>query len=57
MDRALYSSATRRDWQAVFSFCENKGKTQWYVLEDESGEDTLVAVRRSYEALEKMGKV
>ncbi len=45
------------DWQAVFAFCESKGKTQWYVLEHESGKDPIVAVRRSYEALKKMGKV
>jgi len=45
------------DWQAVFAFCESKGKTQWYVLEHESSKDPLDAVRRSYEALKKMGKV
>jgi len=45
------------DWPAVFAFCETKGKTQWYVLEHESGKDPLDAVRRSYEALKKMGKV
>jgi sugar phosphate isomerase/epimerase len=45
------------DWPSVFAFCETKGKTQWYVLEHESGKDPLDAVRRSYEALKKMGKV
>jgi sugar phosphate isomerase/epimerase len=45
------------DWRAVFAFCETKGKTQWYVLEHESGKDPLDAVRRSYAALKKMGKV
>jgi len=45
------------DWPAVFAFCETKGKTQWYVLEHESGKDPLDAVRRSYAALKKMGKV
>ena len=45
------------DWKAVFAFCESKGKTQVYVLEHESGKDPLDAVRRSYEALKKMGKV
>jgi sugar phosphate isomerase/epimerase len=45
------------DWKAVFAFCESKGKTQWYVLEHESGKDPLDAVKRSYEALKKMGKV
>ena len=45
------------DWKAVFAFCESKGKTQWYVLEHESSKDPLDAVKRSYEALKKMGKV
>jgi sugar phosphate isomerase/epimerase len=45
------------DWPAVFAFCETKGKTQWYVLEHESGKNPLDAVRRSYEALKKMGNV
>jgi sugar phosphate isomerase/epimerase len=45
------------DWKAVFAFCEGKGKTQVYVLEHESGKDPLDAVKRSYEALKKMGKV
>ena len=45
------------DWKAVFAFCESKGKTQVYVLEHESGKDPLDAVKRSYEALKKMGKV
>jgi sugar phosphate isomerase/epimerase len=47
----------RVDWKEVFAFCETKGQTQWYVLEHESGKDPLDAVRRSYEALRKMGKV
>jgi sugar phosphate isomerase/epimerase len=45
------------DWAAVFAFCEGEGKTRWYVLEHESGKDPLEAVRRSFEALKKMGKV
>jgi sugar phosphate isomerase/epimerase len=45
------------NWTEVFAFCEGKGKTQWYVLEHESGKDPLEAVRRSFEALKKMGKV
>jgi len=45
------------DWPSVFAFCETKGKTQWYVLEHESGKDPLDAVKRSYEALRKLGKV
>jgi sugar phosphate isomerase/epimerase len=45
------------NWQEVFKFCETKGKTQWYIVEHESGKDPLDAVKRCYEALKKMGKV
>jgi len=45
------------DWKEIFAFCETKGQTQWYVLEHESGKDPMEAVRRSFEALKKMGKV
>ena len=45
------------DWKAVFAFCEGKGKTQWYVVEHESSKDPLDAVKRSYDALRKFGKV
>lgn len=45
------------DWEEVFSFCESKGGTKWYVVEHESSKDPVDAVRRSYEALKKMGKV
>ncbi len=45
------------NWQEVFAFCEGKGKTEWYVLEHESAKDPLDAVKRSFEALKKMGKV
>jgi len=45
------------NWKEVFAVCERQGKTDWYVLEHESGKDPLEAVRRSFEALKKMGKV
>jgi sugar phosphate isomerase/epimerase len=45
------------DWKEVFAFCEGKGKTQWYVVEHESGKDPLDAVKRCFEALRKLGKV
>jgi sugar phosphate isomerase/epimerase len=44
-------------WKEVFAFCEGKGKTEWYVVEHESGKDPLDAVKRSYEALRNLGKV
>jgi sugar phosphate isomerase/epimerase len=45
------------NWKEVFAFCETKGGTQWYVLEHESSKDPLDAVKRSYAALQKFGKV
>jgi sugar phosphate isomerase/epimerase len=45
------------DWNAVFAFCEGKGKTQWYVVEHETSKNPLDAVRRNFEALKQMGKV
>ncbi len=45
------------DWKPVFEFCESKGKTQWYVAEHETSKDPLDAVKRSFEALRKLGKV
>ncbi len=45
------------NWKEVFPFCEGPGKTDWYVLEHETSRDPLDAVKRSYEALKKLGKV
>jgi len=47
----------RIDWKAVFDFCETKGNTDWYVVEHETSKDPLDAVKRSFAALKKMGKV
>jgi sugar phosphate isomerase/epimerase len=47
----------RVDWKAIFAFCERKGKTQWYVVEHESGTNPLDAVKRCYEGLRKYRKV
>jgi sugar phosphate isomerase/epimerase len=44
------------DWKAVFAFCENKGKTEWYIVEHETSKNPLDAVKRNFEALQKMGK-
>jgi sugar phosphate isomerase/epimerase len=44
------------DWQAVFAFCEGPGKTEWYVVEHESSKKPLDAVKRCYEAMQKLGK-
>ena len=45
------------DWPAVFAFCERLGRTEWYVVEHETSKNPLDAVKRSYEALKRMGKV
>ena len=45
------------DWKGVFTFCEGKGKTEWYVVEHETSKDPLDAVKRNFEALKKLGKV
>ncbi len=44
------------DWKAIFAWCEGEGGTKWYVLEHETSKDRLDAVKRSFEALKKMGK-
>jgi sugar phosphate isomerase/epimerase len=44
-------------WNEVFAFCEGPGRTEWYIVEHESSKDPLDAVRRSFVALQKMGKV
>ena len=45
------------EWKEVFAFCEGPGKTEWYIVEHESGKDPVDAVKRCYAALKKMGKV
>jgi sugar phosphate isomerase/epimerase len=44
------------NWPEIFTLCETQGGTQWYVIEHESGTDPLDAVKRSFEALKKMGR-
>jgi sugar phosphate isomerase/epimerase len=45
------------DWAGVFAFCEGPGGTQWYVVEHETSQDPLDAVKRNYEALRRLGRV
>jgi sugar phosphate isomerase/epimerase len=45
------------DWAAVFSFCEGPGKTEWYVVEHETSKQPVEAVRRTFDALKRLGKV
>lgn len=44
-------------WNEVFAWCESSGGTQWYIVEHESSKDPVDAIRRSYAALQKLGKV
>jgi sugar phosphate isomerase/epimerase len=44
------------DWKEVFAFCEGPGKTEWYVVEHETSKDPMDAAKRSYQALQKLGK-
>jgi len=45
------------DWKEIFAFCEGPGKTDWYVVEHETSKDPLDTVKRTYDALKKLGKV
>lgn len=45
------------DFKGVFDVCDHSGVTEWYVLEYEESGDAIDSVRRSYEALKKLGKV
>ena len=45
------------NWKEVFAFCEGVGKTEWYVVEHETSKNPLETVKRTYEALKKLGKV
>jgi len=47
----------KTDWQAIFEFCETRGNTEWYIVEHETSKEPLEAVRRSFGALKKLGKV
>jgi sugar phosphate isomerase/epimerase len=55
-DRALIGEGDVR-WQDVFRLCETSGKTQWYIVEQESyAYPPLECVDRCLQALRKMGK-
>ncbi len=45
------------DWMQIFAICESTGETEWYVVEYETSKDPLDAVKRSFAALKKLGKV
>jgi sugar phosphate isomerase/epimerase len=45
------------DWMQIFAICESTGETEWYVVEHETSKDPLDAVKRSFAALKKLGKV
>jgi sugar phosphate isomerase/epimerase len=45
------------NWAGIFSFCEGKGGTQWYVVEHESSKQPLATIARTFAALKKFDKV
>ena len=44
------------DWKRAFELCETVGGTEWYVVEDERGPDSLDRIEKCIQALRKMGK-
>lgn len=45
------------NWAGVFSHCETKGNTQWYVVEHETSKQPLATLQRTMNALKALGKV
>ena len=55
-DKALLGEGTLK-WDEVFQICEGSGKTEWYIVEQESyAYPPLECVRRCRENLRKMGR-
>ncbi|MCX7722015.1 MAG: sugar phosphate isomerase/epimerase [Verrucomicrobiae bacterium] len=47
----------KTDWAGVFEACESSGGTEWYIVEHETSKSPLDAIKRSFDALRKLGKV
>lgn len=43
------------DWKKVFELCKTVGGTKWYVVEHESSEEPMVAVKQCLDNLRNMG--
>ncbi len=43
-------------WKEIFEICETVGKTEWYIVEHESGKNPIESVKACFENLKKMGK-
>ena len=43
-------------WPEIFELCEKPGKTEWYIVEHESGSRPLESVKECIDSLRKMGK-
>jgi sugar phosphate isomerase/epimerase len=43
-------------WSEVFALCESTGKTEWYIVEHESGSAPMESVKACIDNLRKMGK-
>jgi sugar phosphate isomerase/epimerase len=55
-DKALLGEGTL-NWDEVFRLCEGSGKTEWYIVEQESyAYPPMECVRRCRENLRKMGR-
>ncbi|MGI8422994.1 MAG: sugar phosphate isomerase/epimerase family protein [Chloroflexota bacterium] len=55
-DKALLGEG-KLNWDEVFAICEGSGKTEWYIVEQESyAYPPLECVRRCRENLKKMGR-
>lgn len=45
------------NWPGVFEFCENRGNTEWYVVEHESSANPILTVEKMFNKLKELGKV
>jgi sugar phosphate isomerase/epimerase len=44
------------DWKRAFDICESVGGTEWYIVEDEAGPDSVERIQKCIVALREMGK-
>lgn len=45
------------DWKRAFDICESVGGTEWYIVEDEAGPDSVERIEKCIVALREMGKL
>ena len=56
-DRETVLGDDKVDWPAVFEACEAINATDWYIVEHETAEDPVKAIKGCFEGLRKLGKV